>query len=384
MKVLHLISSGGMYGAEAVILSLMAELNATCEHRCALGVFHNPAGPKPTLYDVALERGFPPDLVHLVTCRGQFDRTVPAQFRALADQSGADLIHAHGYKADIFAALAWRADRPALVSTCHTWYDNDLAVRLYGAADRFVLRRFDQVVAVSDEVRARLLAAHVAPSRIRLIRNGVNMQTFAAAKIQRQTTRTTNEPLRIGLVGRLAQEKGIDVLIRAAAIVIRQSPNVVFRVAGDGPDRASLEDLIRQTGIQDRVHLLGRQPDMPGFYATTDILVSSSRQEGLPVALLEGMASALPVVATRVGAVPEVIVDGESGLLVPPDQPEALASAILRLLNDPDLRLQFAAAAQNRIAREFSSARMAADYLDCYRAALASRGVPHRKSLSCA
>lgn len=369
MRILHVISSGGMYGAEAVILSLMRELNATAEHQCALAVFGVPDQPRPALYEAALASGLDSKLVRLLPCRGQLDLGVAARLRGVAENI--DVLHAHGYKADIYSAFAWKGKRPALVSTCHTWYDNDLALRLYGALDRWALHRFERVVAVSAEVKNRLFAAKLSESRVRLIRNGVAMETFAAAGGQREARQAQRGPLRIGLVGRLAPEKGVDVFLHAAAILLRQYPELRFAVAGEGPERPALEASLRALGLTKRVTLAGSQKDMPEFYAGLDILVSASRQEGLPVALLEGVASGLPVVATRVGAVPEVVESELTGLLVDPGSPEGLAGAISRLVAAPELRARFGQAGQRKIAENFSAARMTADYLTVYREALA-------------
>ncbi len=369
MRILHLISSGGLYGAEAVILSLMEKLNRTAEHKCALAVFHDPGQPRPALYNAALAAGFEADLVHLLPCRGQLDFRLGQRLRGLAE--GFDVLHAHGYKADIYSAHAWKGSRPALVSTCHTWYDNDLAVRIYGAVDRWVLRRFDAVVAVSAEVRERLLAAKVPASGVRLLRNGVTMGRFAGAGRQRETRQALGGPLRVGLVGRLAPEKGVDVFLQAAAILLKSHPQMIFAVAGEGPERPALEALMADLKLAPNVTLAGNQQDMPDFYAALDVLVSASRQEGLPVALLEGAASGLPVVATHVGAVPEVVVPEVTGLLVEPGSPEALAAAIERLIASPALRSNFGQAGQGRVAEEFSAERMAQEYLKAYRDALA-------------
>ena len=370
MRVLHLISSGGMYGAEAVILNLSEELNCSGAHQSVLGVFAHPDQPVPKVYEIARQRGIE---AHLVCCRGQADVSVPGSFRSLAERVGADVVHTHGYKADIYAAVAWRGRRPGLVSTCHTWYDNDLALRLYGAADRWMLRRFDGVVAVSDDVRGRLLAAHVRGDRIQLIQNGVAVEPFVTAGEKRTRKPGLNGSVRLGLVGRLAPEKGIDLFLTAAHQLIQRYPEARFSIAGDGPDGEALKQQAKQLGITENVSFLGRQEDMPDFYAGIDILVSSSRQEGLPVALLEGMASALPVVATRVGAVPEAVADGWTGVLVAPDDPTALADGIAPLLRDPGLRARMGQAGQQRIVEEFSAARMTEEYLALYAGVLQRR-----------
>lgn len=368
MKVLHVISSGGMYGAEAVILNLSHALNASPEHRSLIAIFDNTAAPNHQFYDAAVAQGLE---AHMVPCRGQIDRTALAVIRNTATTTQADLIHAHGYKADIYCSLAMRGARLPLVSTCHTWYDNDLAVRIYGAIDRRVLRAFSGVVAVSNEVRNRLLDSGVLAERIRLIRNGIDLQPFQHAQSIRALRATELSNLRIGLAGRLAQEKGVDIFLRAAARILQRNPQHHFVVAGEGPDRPALQALIAELGIASHIDLQGHTPDMADFYSSIDVLVSASRQEGLPMAILEGMASGLAPVATTVGAVPQVVRDGETGLLVEPNDPAALAAAIERMIDDPQLRHTLGQNAQQLIAAEYSAERMAAEYLDLYRDVLA-------------
>jgi glycosyltransferase involved in cell wall biosynthesis len=370
MRVLHLISSGGMYGAEAVILNLSSALNAGSENRSLLGVFSNTAHPNLQLHNAALKAGVES---HLIPCRGQIDRSVPAAVRELARQTQADVVHAHGYKADVYTWLAMRSTQTPLVSTCHNWLDTNLTVRIYGAIDRRTLRRFNAVVAVSGEVRDRLLSAGVRQDRIRLIRNGVNLRPFTDAERMRETRRHQDGPLTIGMAGRLSPEKGADIFLRAAAEVLHQRPAARFSIAGDGPDRAKLEQLIAQLGLGSSVSLLGRTDDMPAFYSSIDIQVSASRQEGLPITLLEGMASGLPIVATQVGAVPQLVRDGETGLLVGTENPAALANAMLRVIDDPSLRTSLGDRGRHLIAEEFSADRMAAEYLNLYRNVLVER-----------
>jgi glycosyltransferase involved in cell wall biosynthesis len=366
MKVLHIISSGGMYGAEAVILTMSRTLNQG-PHHSVLGVFSNLAQPNLQLYDIATKEGIE---THLIPCQGQIDRTVPAAIRELADRTGSTVVHAHGYKADIYVYLAMRGSQIPVVSTCHTWYDNDLTVRLYGTLDRFILRSYSGVVAVSEEVKQRLLDAGVRADRIRLIRNGIDLRPFAhsqpAPQNKSQNQLHTDRPLKVGLVGRLAPEKGVDLFLRAAAGVLSELPLTQFVVVGDGPDQAKLQALIEELGIGHNALLLGREEDMPAFYASLDLMVSSSRQEGLPMALLEGMASGLPLIATAVGAVPTVVQNGRTGLLVPPENLKELTAAILSLLQDPASRKAYGAAAREVIAEQYSAERMTDDYLQLY------------------
>jgi glycosyltransferase involved in cell wall biosynthesis len=361
VKVLHVISSGGMYGAEAVILNLSHTLRSR-GHDSALGIFENSAQPNLQLYEAAQHAGVE---AHGIVCKGQFDRSVPAKIKALVQATGADVMHAHGYKADVYCYMAARGGRGATVSTCHTWYDNSLALRLYGWLDRLVLRSFTGVVAVSEEVRERLRKAGVKAERIRLIRNGVPVSEVQPHRLLGSTSNPT-----VGLVGRLSREKGIDILIRASAQVLSQLPNVRFQIAGEGPDRAVLEESIQALHLEGSVTLLGRQEDMASFYHSLDLLVSSSRQEGLPVALLEGMAAGLPIVGTMAGEVPSIIEEGVTGTLVSIGDEQALAAAILDLLGDPERLQRYGNAAYQRLLTHYSADRMADDYLALYQDAM--------------
>jgi glycosyltransferase involved in cell wall biosynthesis len=363
MKVLHIISSGGMYGAEAVILNLLRMMRDG-PHEAALGIFHNALNPNRQFCEAADREGFAPKLIE---CSGQVDRATVRAIRELAVAEGADVLHAHGYKADIYCFFAVRGRVP-LVSTCHTWYDTDFLVTLYGKADRFALRSFQRVVAVSEEVRRQLLGAGVRSERIRMVRNGIDLRPFDLPR------RSAAGDLVVGLVGRLAWEKGVDVFLSAAARLVDEFPRAKFVVVGEGPDAEKLGRMLDELKIRGRAELLGRREDMPAVYRSLDIMVSASRQEGLPMAILEGMASGLPLVATTVGEVPTVVHDGVTGFVVQPEDVDALAAAIAKLLGDAELRERFGAAGRNLIEDEYSAARMTAEYLRIYEEAIAAAG----------
>ena len=239
-------------------------------------------------------------------------------------------------------------------------------------ADRFVLRRYARVVAVSDEVRQRLLKAGVREEKIRMVRNGIDLRPFDGALGSHQNGPTAKKALVVGLVGRLAWEKGVDLFLRAAAEVLVEFPETRFVVVGEGPDQEKLERLIDASLIRESVELLGRREEMASVYASLDVMVSSSRQEGLPIAVLEGMASGLALVATAVGAVPTVVVDGRTGVLVPAEDAELLAAGIVKLLRDPAKRKRLGGAARQLIEEEYSAARMTMDYLRVYEEAIAA------------
>jgi glycosyltransferase involved in cell wall biosynthesis len=367
MKILQIISSGGMYGAEAVILSLSRSLNSD-GHRSIVGVFANSRNPNLQLHDIATDEGIES---YLVPCKSQFDRTTISRIRELAERTGAELIHSHGYKADVFAYLAFRTKAIPLISTCHTWYDNDPLVYLYGVLDRLVLRKFTYIVAVSSDVKQRLLDAGVPHERIELIRNGIDLRPFGTDPPSTKSDSSAEEFV-IGLVGRLTYEKGVDIFLRAAACVLAEFPNAKFVVVGEGPDRTSLEKLTDELKIRANVSLLGRRDNMPSVYRSFDLMVSSSRQEGLPIAILEGMASGLPVIASSVGEVPTLIRDDDTGVLCPPGDSQALSSAIGSLLSDRDKRVRLGSAARQLVEDDYSAERMAVEYLRIYNRAISA------------
>jgi glycosyltransferase involved in cell wall biosynthesis len=368
MKILQMISSGGMYGAEAVVLNLSRTLNEGL-HRSPLGVFSNSSNPNLQLHENAAKEGIESSLI---PCDGQIDRKAITNIRELVQRTGVDVVHAHGYKADIYAFLALRTSGVSLVSTCHNWIDSDQKLSFYGTLDRLILRGYAQVVAVSDEVRQRLLKSGVKVNKVSMIRNGIDLRPFdCASAVVRHELGWDAEQI-VGFVGRLSREKGADIFLDAAARVLAQCPDTKFVVAGDGPDRAELDALIDKLGIRDSVRMLGRCDDMPGVYASLDIMVSASRTEGLPIAILEGMASRLPLVATAVGDVPTVIQDGHTGVLAPAEDPASLAAAIVELLRDAAKRKQLGSAARELVENEFSAERMAADYLRVYEDAIAA------------
>lgn len=375
MKVLHIISSGGMYGAEAVILNLSQALNGS-SHSSVLGVFSNSPNPNLQLHESALREGVESNLI---PCNGQIDRAVATSIRDLAARTKADVVHAHGYKADVYTYIALRGTATPVVSTCHNWLKDNPLVSFYGTVDRFVLRNYDAVIAVSCEVKARLLKAGVDVEKIRFIQNGIDLRPFARATPSLPAASDRGNTLTVGWIGRLSREKGPDIFLRAAARVLVVCPDTRFLIVGEGPDLDKAETLIDQLAIRKNVLLAGRREDMPSVYASLDLMVSSSRQEGLPMAILEGMASGLALVATAVGEVPTVVLDGQTGVVVPSEDVESLAAGIIKLLQDSTLRKRFGSAAIKLIEKQFSAQRMAAEYLHIYRDVVESK-ISVRKS----
>ena len=211
-------------------------------------------------------------------------------------------------------------------------------------------------------------------SKVSVIPNGVDDKLYADA-VPADVTQLGLNPLFpvVITVGRLSEQKGIRYLLLAAAEVLRERPNCQFLFVGDGPERASLEALASSLAIGSSVRFVGHRADVPSLLKASGLFVLPSLWEGMPNALLEAMAAGLPVVATAVEGSREIIRNEESGLLVPPENPDALANAILRVLNDPLFSSRLACAAQSAVMQRFVNSTATAAYEQLYRRLIAAR-----------
>jgi glycosyltransferase involved in cell wall biosynthesis len=210
----------------------------------------------------------------------------------------------------------------------------------------------DRIVAVSEAVRRALEASGAAPERIRVIPGGVALAPFAA--VQPPANGMTGV---LGALGRLGREKGFDVLLAAMSKLPPGEARLLL--GGEGTQGEALARQLHDLGLEDRVTMTGFVADVPAFLSQIGLFVLPSRSEGLGLVAVEAMAAGRPVIATNVGGIPEVVVDGETGVLVPPEQPDALAAAIHRLLRDPVVAAQMGQAGRRRARELFSAERMA-------------------------
>jgi glycosyltransferase involved in cell wall biosynthesis len=260
---------------------------------------------------------------------------------------------------------------PIRLFTVHGWAftaHGGARSRLYGFAERMVRPLTRLTICVSESERQSGLAARTCDAeRSVVIRTGIDAASFAVARP------AVGEAAEVVAVGRLRAPKDSLTLIRALAL-LRGSFHATL--VGSGPDQRAVEDEVRRANLTGSVLLAGERDDVPELLASSAIFVLSSRSEALPVSVLEAMAAGLPVVATRVGGVPELVVEGETGLLVASADPPALAAALQRLLDDPELRAQFGAAGRARVEEHFALDSFLESHLDLYRRALAARGLP--------
>jgi glycosyltransferase involved in cell wall biosynthesis len=276
----------------------------------------------------------------------------------------AELVHAHSSKAGFLARLAafTAGRRRHCIFTPHGWSfwaAEGAEARLYRSLERLAAHWCHSLVALSQAERAAGLAAGVGrEEQYRVIFNGVDVKRFAIAP----------EPVpdRIVVVTRFAPPKRNDLLVDAFAVIRRKRPQAELHVVGDGPDRGALERQIGELGLDGAVRLLGRRDDVPEILSRAVCLVLASDYEGCPLAVIEAMAAGVPVVATGVGGVGELVADGESGLVVPPGAAPALATAIETVLSDPARARQMGDAGRVIARSRLSHDRMLNDLLRLY------------------
>jgi glycosyltransferase involved in cell wall biosynthesis len=281
-----------------------------------------------------------------------------------------DIVHCHGYRPDVLAGWAARALGLPRVATVHGFTGGDWKNHLYERLQIRALARFDGVIAVSRPIRERLLAAGVPERRIRFVPNALSTIAYEPRSAARRKLGIPDDALVLGWVGRISAEKGLDVLL-AALPGLKDLP-VTVSVVGDGPLRGSLQQEAMRLGVNNRLRWHGPVEGAARLCAAYDCFVLSSRTEGTPITLLEAMAAGVPIVTAAVGGVPDVL-GADEGVLVPAEDPGALAAAIRATLDDRPAALLKADRARSRLSRDFSAASWVEQHRSLYQDVLAGR-----------
>lgn len=281
------------------------------------------------------------------------------------------IVHTHMAKAGTAGRLAARlAGVPIVLHTYHGHvfhsYFSRRKTAMFLNIERFLGRLTDTVIAVGEKQRDELIGYRVAPAeKIVSIPLGLEIEPMLEAERERGQLRAelglNGVDRLVGIVARLVPIKSHETFLEAAAEVNRRLPNVKFVIVGDGERRAELEAQAVRLGLERETRFLGWRRDMRAVYADLDVVVLSSLNEGSPVAIIEAMAAGRPVVCTDVGGVAEVVAHGESGLLVPPRNPGALAEAVQDVLADPAGGQKLGQAARAAVYPKYSSGRLIAD-----------------------
>jgi glycosyltransferase involved in cell wall biosynthesis/peptidoglycan/xylan/chitin deacetylase (PgdA/CDA1 family) len=377
LRVLHFRSTSTFAGPERSLLTLGGRLHELGVDVKIIALYRR-RRPEPAIHRlVELGRREPLD-VEQWNDRSKFSWWT---VRRLADElrrGKYDLLVNHDHKTNLMGYLAARRSKIPCLSIAHGYDLSLLRMHLYRRIDLLVLRRFPRIVAVSESLRRELIAAGLSPDRICVIPTSIDGARFAEGAADRASEwrRRAAEPGApvIVTVGRLYRQKGLEYFVQSAAQIHEVVPRARFWIVGEGVQRAQLEAQIRGLGLEGVVTLLGGQRDIAAIMAASDVFVMPSLGEGLSNVLLEAMALGKPVVATRVGGNPEIVRDGETGWLVPPRHPVALATAVLKILKDPDLGARIGAQGRDFVASRFGATLVTAQMVEVFRQVAASRG----------
>jgi glycosyltransferase involved in cell wall biosynthesis len=365
MRILHLISSVGLFGAERVAIELSKSLKKTYHCEPIIGVIRNAFNPHEEILEEAKRYEVN---TAIFRCRGQFDLKLVFSIKEFIKKNRINIIHCHGYKSNFYGLLASKGQIPS-VTTNHNWLTSHWKLKLYCFLDSLWIRFFDRIVAVSNEVKKDMLRYKIPEEKIRVIDNGIALERFEKLV----ETKKMKDPLGfeekmriIGTIGSLGTEKEHIYLLEAAKQILDVVKDLKFLIIGDGRLRKQLEEISEKLGIKKHVIFMGQRKDIPELLMAMDIFVLPSIKEGLPMALLEAMAAKRPVIATRVGAIPKVIENKDTGILVEPKDVTGLRDAIMNLLNDPGRMNLLAREGFNRVCMDFSSDEMGKNYLKLY------------------
>jgi glycosyltransferase involved in cell wall biosynthesis len=281
-------------------------------------------------------------------------------------QERPSIVHTHTSKAGAVGRIAaWFARVPVVIHTPHGHvfygYYGRVKSRLVCLAERLLAKITDRIITLTDRGAQEHTQYGIARrEKFATIPSGIALQAFRSVHVdpvaKRKELGLPPEDLIVGTVGRLVPVKGHAWLLKSVPRVLAEVPQACFALIGEGPLAEHLRQLAEELAISRRVMFLGARQDVPECLAALDLFVLPSLNEGMGLALVEAMAMGLPVVATRVGGIPDVVREGETGLLVPPGDEKALALAMLSLLRDPDRRRAYGEAAKRRVDERFDAA----------------------------
>ncbi|HEY4706344.1 MAG TPA: glycosyltransferase [Thermodesulfobacteriota bacterium] len=363
VRVLHLVQGLEVGGLEYMVVNLIKGLD-NARYAPAVCCFDGLGSLESKLRGVD---------VHLLRRRQGVDYAYPFRLAALLRRERTQILHLHNPTAYFYGALAGAVARVPLV--VYTEHARDIRPNMkIRVADKLLSFFTDRVVAVAGHVKRNLVEYEwFNPSKVRVIYNGIDDSRFSAGAGSEARAREAlgigeSVPI-IGIVARLDPIKNHRCLIKAMRLVVDAFPGALLLVVGDGPLRGELEEESRATGLGDNVRFLGTRADVESILRSLDVFVLSSVSEGLPLTVLEAMAAGRPIVATRVGGIPEAIEDGVDGLLVPPDDERGLAAAIKGMLADKKRAGEMARSARKKFEKSFSLRQMISNYEEVYSSA---------------
>jgi glycosyltransferase involved in cell wall biosynthesis len=368
MRILHIIDSGGVYGAERILLYLAREQQRR-GHDPVIGSIGLPGEGLKAIETTAKCLGLSVVPIRIAS------RPTPGVIRLLlrkVQEIAPDVLHSHGYKADILLGFLPRLVRGPMLTTLHGWTAGGKvdALWLYEQVDRISLRRMDAVVVVAASMVQLPALRHVARQRLHVIENGIpplaerreELAARGVAAVPSELIAFMARDPTVVAIGRLSREKGMDILLEAFAQARKERPSQLL-IVGEGPERTALQQRVQQLNLAGTVRINGYLEGADRLLEHAAGFVMSSLTEGMPLVLLEALQWQVPILATRVGAIPQLLDGVRRGELAAPGDAEALAIGLERMLGAP---AGARAASAPQTTERFSSALMADKYLDRY------------------
>jgi glycosyltransferase involved in cell wall biosynthesis len=383
IRVVRLFSRLNIGGPSVHVILLTAGLTARgYRTRLVVGQESTQEG---NLLDLAAEKGVPCERLDALGREIRVISDIRALFglyRVIRDFQPS-VVHTHAAKAGLLGRVAARlAGVPVVVHTYHghvlRGYFGPVKTAVFRGLEALLSHLSDALIAVSEAVKQDLVALGVARAEhIRVIALGLDLERFTLELprgVLRAAPGVAAEAPLVGMVGRLVPIKDVPTFLRAAALVRAARPDARFALVGDGLERAALEREAARLGLSETLSFHGWRRDMEAVYGDLDVVVNSSRNEGTPVALIEALASGRPVVATRVGGTADLLGGGDFGCLVPPEDPQALALAILGVLEEPQAARARALRGRAHVLERHGADRLVRDIDGLYRELLSAKG----------
>lgn len=355
IKIVHLIASSGLYGAEKWIYALMRAMD-TSRFSSSLVNLYDAAEGQSAVVTGALERDL--DAIDFNT-GGSFNPLSVFKLSRWLKHNHIDIVHGHGYKSDIIGLMAGRLAGCTVISTPHGWSkEADKKLMFYETLDRFSFRFMDNICPLSPDLLESVKTS-VKPEKLKLIMNGVDIDEIAA---QPGLERDDKTILRIGYIGQLIERKNLETLLKAFKRLLDDNIQAELLIVGDGPESTKLKNLARDLGVQHCTHFLGYRKDAISLLKSFDVFVLPSFLEGIPRCLMEAMAAGVPVVASDIPGCRVLVEHDKTGWLYPTVNSEALFLILKSSIDDSSACYTVKLAAKKKIIDNFSNKKMAKDY----------------------
>ena len=367
IKILHITKGSELYGAQRVILNLVKHCDQNL-FDSSIATFIR-EGEENGIFINEIEKCCKDSII--IKCNKRVDIHALHRLISTLKDKQIDILHCHEIKSRTYGLIAGKILKIPIVTTHHNWTSANVLTTIFEYWDSFVMRFFDRIIAVSEEVKHSAMRFKIPNNKFSVIINGVSFAhektNTNAYSIIKEELKIEDDTIVIGNVGRLSTEKNHKLFIKVAKIVKLNSPNIRFIIAGDGPLEKELRNYAAALGLTNTVIFYGFHSHIQQIYNLLDIYLLTSRIEGTPMSLMEAMGAGVPAVATDVGDISKIVTDNVSGILLKNNDPKSIAQKILYLLKNPTKLTQMGLQAQEIIRKYYSAEIMAKRYEQLYK-----------------